>query len=179
MENRCVYFFDKHWEIIDLFIWCKFFISLKNIYNTTQHLDVIANHANVWMIQIKRYLIQLLFIWADLQEFCQFIIFALLLEPFWYLLVTVALDQTICGLMLEVQSCQFFYCKLGYWYLDLDPMDLHGLFLHCFSFIWSIQGKIFLLLRSLEGICFLRWISLSCSIFNSSFSWNWCNASPN
>ena len=138
-------FFDKHWEIIDFFIWCKFFISIKNIYNTTQHVDVIANHANVWMIQIKRYLIRLLFIWADLQEFCQFIIFALLLEPFWYLLVTVALDQTICGLILEVQSCQYFYCKLGYWYLDLDLMDLHGLFLHCFSFTWSIRGKIYLL----------------------------------
>ena len=106
---------------------------------------MIANHANDWMIQIKRYLIQFLFIWADLQEFCQFIIFALLLEPFWYLLVTVALDQTICGLILEVQSCQYFYCKLGYWYLDLDLMDLHGLFLHCFSFTWFIRGKIYLL----------------------------------
>ena len=114
MQNRYIYFFDKHWEIIDLFIWCKFFISIKNIYNTTQHLDVIANPANVWMIQIKRYLIQLLFIWADLQEFCQFIIFALLLEPFWYLLVTVSLDLAIFGLMLEVQSCHYFYCKLGY-----------------------------------------------------------------
>ena len=86
----------------------------RKIYKPTQHLDVIADHANVWMIQIKNFLILLIFIWADLQEYCQFIIFALLLEPFWYLLVTVPSHQKIFGLMLEVRSCHYFYCKLGY-----------------------------------------------------------------